>query len=284
MTVANIRAKNGDGHRPPLQGRDFSATAFQRTDSALLCICHELEKFARGCVEIHGCRFFDCLSDIKSARVEQFKRAFDFISILRAESSAAQTDHVQSKNIISFPGDHKRWNIFAECRAPLRDGKAADVHVLMKKTTAAQKRSVIDADVTAKKTIVRDNHVVPNRAIVTDMRAGHQKIIVADGGGAPFRRATMDRAMFANDVVVSNVDFRFALGQKGEILRRRADDRAMSNEIGRADRDVTLNYNVRLNGRFFADPDAWPNHRVGSDLNLAFNLGLWVDNRCPMNS
>src|ERR1700731_3834374 len=98
MTVAKIRAKNGDGHSPPLQGRDFSATAFQWTDSALLCICHELEKFARGCAEIHGRRFFDCLSDIKSAGVEQFKRAFDFISILRTESSAAQTDHVQSKN------------------------------------------------------------------------------------------------------------------------------------------------------------------------------------------
>src|SRR5258708_4423429 len=50
----------------------FARAAFQRTDPALLCIRHEPEKFARGCAEIHGCRFFDCLSDIKSTRVEQF--------------------------------------------------------------------------------------------------------------------------------------------------------------------------------------------------------------------
>src|SRR5260370_40199951 len=147
MAVENIREKNGEGHRPPLQGRDFSASAFQRTDPALLCIRYELKKFARGCAEIHGCRFCHCLSDIKSALVEQFKRAFNFISIFSVESSAAQTDHVQSKNIIAFRGEHKRRNVFAERRAPLRDGKAANVHVLMQNTAAAQKHAVIDADV-----------------------------------------------------------------------------------------------------------------------------------------
>ena len=100
--------------------------------------------------------------------------------------------------------DDEWWNVFLKPELSLREREPADVHVLMKNAGTAQKRGIVDPNVSAEQTIVRDDHVVADLAIVPDVRAGHEKIIVADLRRGSFRCAAMNRAVFANDIVVAD--------------------------------------------------------------------------------
>ena len=55
-------------------------------------------------------------------------------------------------------------------------------------------------------TIVRNDDVASDEAIVTDVRSAHQKIVVANFRGAAVGAASMDRAVLADNIVVT--DFR----------------------------------------------------------------------------
>src|SRR5437588_117612 len=87
---------------------------------------------------------------------------------------------------------------------------------------AAPNFIVADMDMTAEQTIVGDDYVVPDFAVVSDMRADHEKILVADFGYTVFGTAAMNRAMLANDIVVSDHDIGLAVGGEGKVLRRGA--------------------------------------------------------------
>jgi hypothetical protein len=116
--------------------------------------------------------------------------------------------------------------------------------MLMKDTTAAEKCSIVHANVTAEQTIVGDNHIVSNCTVVTEVRSGHQKIFVADYGRAPVRAPAMDGAVFANDVLIANFDPRFSFRRERKILRRRANNGAVSDEITSADDDFSFNHDM----------------------------------------
>ena len=114
----------------------------------------------------------------------------------------------------------------------------------MKHATAAEKRAVRDADMTAEQAIVCDDDAVSDFAVVAEMRAGHQKIFVADFRRASFGAAAMNRAILANDIVVSNGDIRFAFGRKGKVLRRGADNGAVPDKVTRSDCHLRLDHRV----------------------------------------
>ena len=54
----------------------------------------------------------------------------------------------------------------------------------------------------------------------------------------------MNRTVFANDVVTANLDFRFSFRRKRDVLRQRANDRAVANEISGADCDFAFDHDV----------------------------------------
>src|SRR6202035_5222074 len=110
--------------------------------------------------------------------------------------------------------DDERRNVFAEGGATLCYRESSDAHVLMKHATAAEKRTVADADVATQQTIIRDDDVVSDFAVVTDVRPNHEKIVIADFGDASLSAAAMNRAMLANHIFVTNRDIRFAFGRK----------------------------------------------------------------------
>ena len=122
--------------------------------------------------------------------------------------------------------------------------QASDVHMLMKCRSTAEECPIVHADVTGQQTIVGDDDVGPDFAIVADVSPRHQEIFVADLGDTALRAAAMDRAVFTNHVVVSDLDFRVSFQRERKILRRRADNRSMSDEVVGADRDISLNDNV----------------------------------------
>ena len=155
--------------------------------------------------------------------------------------------------------------------------------MLVKNAGAAKKRTVADADMTAEETIVGDDDVVPNFAVVTDVRPGHEKIVVADFGDAALGAAAVDGAMLANHIFVSNRDVGLAFRRKGKVLRRAAENCAVPDQVGRADRDTGFNDNVRFNGRSFADDDIPADHGVRSDRDVSPDLRRWIDDRRWMN-
>src|SRR5918996_3883948 len=149
--------------------------------------------------------------------------------------------------------------------------------MLMKDTTAAEKRPVIHADVTAEQTIVGNDHIASNCAIVTEMRADHQKIVVADFGRASVCASTMDRAVFANDILIANLDPRFSFWRERNVLRRRANNGAVPDEIVCADRRITFDHNMRLQNCLVANHCFRTNHGKRPD----FDIG--VDSRTRIN-
>jgi hypothetical protein len=114
----------------------------------------------------------------------------------------------------------------------------------MKDAAAAEKCAVVYVNVTAEQTIVGDDRIVSNRAIVAEMRTGHQKIFVADFGRAPFRAPAMDGAVFANDILIADLDPRFSVWRERNVLRRRANHGAVSDEITSADGDFSLYHDM----------------------------------------
>src|SRR6516162_4382389 len=116
------------------------------------------------------------------------------------------------------------------------------------------------------------------------MRACHQKIFAADFGCAALGAAAMNRAILADDVVVSDLHSRFPFGRERNILRRRADDCAVSNEISAPDCDLAFNYHMRLRHVFFTEHHLWPDDRERSDLHTHTDLGSLMDKSRSMNS
>ncbi len=66
-------------------------------------------------------------------------------------------------------------------------------------------------------------------------------------------------------------------------MRRAAENCAVPDQVGRADRDTGFNDNVRFNGRSFADDDIRSDHGVRSDRDISPDLRRWIDNRGWMN-
>jgi hypothetical protein len=153
----------------------------------------------------------------------------------------------------------------------------------MKCRSTAEESPIVHAHVTGQQTIIRDDNVVPERAIVANVSACHEKIVVADFGGAALRTASMNRAVFANDIVVSDLDLRFSFRRERKVLRRRANNGAMSNKIARADRDISLYDNVRLHDCVATDNGLWPDYREWTDLDIGSDLSTGIDKCRRMN-
>ena len=62
-----------------------------------------------------------------------------------------------------------------------------------------------------------------------------------------------------------------------------ANDRAVSDEISAADRDVAFDHHVRLHDRVVADCHIWPNDREWPDLHTLADFRFRIDDRCSMN-
>ena len=114
----------------------------------------------------------------------------------------------------------------------------------MKHAGAAEKRAVVDTNVTAKQTIVGDDDVVADLAIVPDVRAGHKEVFISNFRRASVRAPAMNRAMLANHVLIADFDKCFSVGRKRNVLRRGADDRRMLNHVVGTQCDVRFNDNM----------------------------------------
>src|SRR5947199_7630637 len=76
----------------------------------------------------------------------------------------------------------------------------------------------------------------------------------------------MNRTVFTNNVVIADLDLGFSFRRKRKILRRRANNRAVSDKIVGAHRYIAFNDHVRLHDRFIADYHLSPAHQQRTAL------------------
>src|SRR5205814_3009816 len=172
-------------------------------DSALSGVRDELEEFAADCAELRLRRFFQGLLLIQSAPIEKFERAFDFVSFRGGEIGAAQAYDVDPVNLVLRCAQEWR-KILGE--PSFRHDQAAHPDALVKARSATDKRAIVDLHMAGQQTIVRDHHAISERAIVTEVSADHEKISIAQNSRAAFHASTMNRAVFANYVVLADLN------------------------------------------------------------------------------
>ena len=93
----------------------------------------------------------------------------------------------------------------------------------------------------------------------------------------------MDRTVFADHVVVSDLDLRFSFRRERKILRWRANNRALSDEIASANHDISFNDNVRTQDSAPTDDRLRPDYREWTDLDVGSDLGIGIDKCGRMN-
>src|SRR5207248_11714862 len=98
---------------------------------------------------LHLAGAFQGLSCIQPAQVKQFERTLDFLALHGGKSSPAETNHVQPEYGVALSREREGRQILAESRVSLDDHKSPNAHILMKSRASAEKRLIVDRDVSA---------------------------------------------------------------------------------------------------------------------------------------
>src|SRR5690349_13821517 len=111
----------------------------------------------------------------------------------------------------------------------------------------------------------------------------HNQTMVADiGNRAPTHRATVQRCVLADDVVIAHHQPRRLAGI-GKVLRRAAQEREREDRIVFADLSVALDEDMRDQPRAIADAYVRTDHTARTDLHIGAKLGALIDNGRWMN-
>ena len=154
----------------------------------------------------------------------------------------------------------------------------------MENAVPAKESAVVHRDVAAEQAIVRDNDVVADRAVVPEMRAGHEKIIVAEASRGIRGRSAMNRDVLADEVAVADLHRTLRALLETQILRRAANDCAVSNLVRRAQPDCAFNHDMRLHDRVRANFHLRPDQGIRSDLDVLAEAGAGIDDRSRSES
>jgi hypothetical protein len=93
----------------------------------------------------------------------------------------------------------------------------------------------------------------------------------------------MNGHVLAYDITVADFDRAASPGLETEILRRAADDRAVSDVIIRAQTDGTFDHGMRLDNGARSDFHFTTDAGKGSDLDAVMKTRAWVDNSRRVN-
>ncbi len=195
------------------------------------------------------------------------------------KSGAAEPDGVDADEEVAEIGGNEGGDVFVEAGAPGDHGAAADAHELVEDTAAAEHGTFSDINVAGEKAVVGDDDVVGQGHVMSQVGADHEKAIASDGSGGAFFGAAMDGDVFAKAVAVADADFAVDSRRVCKILRCRADNAAVADEITFAHGDVFFDDRVglhdatRTNGHVIADDG------VRADLDIVAENGGRRDNR-----
>ena len=221
--------------------------------------------------------------------IEEMEGFFDFGALGGGEAGASEAEVIEASDAVDFGGGGVGGDIFSEAGDALADGEGADADELMEDGAAADEDAIADGDVAGEEGVIGDDDVITEEAIVGDVGACHEEAVVADGGGVAFGGAAVDGTMFAELVMVADVNEAGGGGIEGEILGIGADDRAVADEIMGAEAGVGGDEGVGLDdgmvpdlGMGFDDGEG-ADGDVGAELGGGVDEGGWVDHeRCEV--
>jgi hypothetical protein len=93
----------------------------------------------------------------------------------------------------------------------------------------------------------------------------------------------VDGAVLADDVVPPNFNLGVSFWRKRNILRRRADDRAVADEISVSSYDLAFDHHVRLHDGLITNCYVRPNDRKRTDLHIVADSCIRIDDSSGMN-
>ncbi len=204
-------------------------------------------------------------SQLSPAAEEQVIKPFELQPLFAAEAHTAQAHHIETADAV-VAARHGEWRqILADGRAALHEGECSDAHKLMNQAIAGDEGAVADGHVPGQQRAVGHDDVVSEHDVMSDMAVRHQKIVRADAGLLGQLVRTMNRGMFAEDIVVANAQAgRLVLIL--QILRGVADHAAGVEAVVRANGRVAGQINVRPDDGALADGHRFVNNGVRSDL------------------
>ncbi len=215
-------------------------------------------------------------SDLGS--IQQAMRFGQALDGFGRELIALQRDHVDAARPGRMSLDqHERRHVVQHSAQAADEAVAADRGVMVHGHGAGERGMIVDVHVPAQQRAVGDHDVVAQFAVVGHVAAGHEEVVVPDGGDAVFFfAAAIDRHAFADQVVIADRDLRVGAAV-ADVLRFAADDHAGINVVVLADGDVAHERDVVLQPRAAADPDIRPDDAERPDFDIGVDFGSRMD-------
>lgn len=158
-------------------------------------------------------------------------------------------------------------------RKPADDGMLADPTELVRGGEPRDDRVVTDGDVSGKAAVVGKDDVIPQLAIVRDVGIAEEKIVRADARGQLLMRATVDRAVLTEDVVIAYFQS-CRLTDVFEILGFPADGSEGEKLVAFPKAGVALQDDMRVQHAIIAEDHTGTDDGVGADVDVSAELGL----------
>src|SRR6266851_1971941 len=212
------------------------------------------------------CGFGHAITQSAFGREQELIGVAQLLNVLPAEPSALHTDDVEPVKPGPFPhhlpvGD----DVALDARHAADHGVLADTHVLVDGAKPAENGILLDDNMTRDRRIVRHDHVIGNLTVMGDVRADHEKAVVADPRDhTPPGRPGVHRNMFANRVVAP--DHKLGLFTPiFEILRFEPDRGKGKDARALADDRPAVNDRMRAEGDPSGERDVLADNAIGSD-------------------
>lgn len=146
----------------------------------------------------------------------------------------------------------------------------------------ADNDEVLDRHVPAERGAIGDNVAVADTAVMRDVAVHHEQIFIPySGHHAAAACSRIERNIFTNRVAIAD-DELARLAFIFEILWRGPDGRERKNDVALPDGSTPLNRRVRMDLARFANLDPGADYAERTDLHIAVELGVRIDDRAWM--
>lgn len=237
--------------------------------------------------DIHVAEFvfggFQGIGQAKVASVNDGISPSDSIDPRSGNSRTPHPDHIDSANMVDVLLDDERWNVLGRGRHAAEQNQAPDAAVLVYGAVPGKKNAVFQQAMAAQKGTIGQDTLVANDAIMGNMAAGHEEIVVTNPGFKPFIGASMDRHIFAEDIVLPN-DGACFFAAEFQVLRKFAQYGAAVNHVRFAHLERAYEHRMRTDHTSRTQADATIKDGVRPNLAIFTHMGLSGYHRCWVDS
>lgn len=237
----------------------------------------EIEKLACRSLGKLGIELLEDFIPTQTAAIDRAVGVFELLDLGRRVASAAETDLVQADHLSgNAVARDEWWNVFDDFGFSAHHGLLADAAELVDCDIARDKGPVVDRDVPAQENVVHENRMRVDHAIVRDVHAAHHHVVIADDGGVFGLERGVERAVFANAVVVADGQ-PTADGSIGNVLRPAAEDGIFADFVVPTEGHAVSNGHAGFKPTAVADGDIPFHHAKRTDGDIHAKLGLGMD-------